>query len=70
MKHVILFLVVALAGCERVPSARFATTSLILIALDTKTGQLCRTYPIEGESLMRGVPIETLPLCKDLPPLR
>lgn len=71
-----------LVGCKKVPSpvqprtdyARFQlVSSAYLYALDTKTGQLCRTFNQDpdfhipkGLTLDNAKPLDRIPLCIDL----
>ena len=63
MKRSLLLVLVILTGCCR-PTQRFVPTSTIELALDSKTGQECVTYP-KGV-LAKGGDLDTFPYCIDL----
>ncbi len=62
MKRRLLLVVVMLTGCCR-PTQRFVPTSTIELALDTKTGQECITYP---KGVLAKGDLDTFPYCIDL----
>ena len=63
MKRGMLLAIVTLTGCCD-PTQRFVPTSTIELALDTKTGQECITYP-KGLELAAG-DLTKFPYCIDI----